>query len=927
MKQGKLQILMLIPAFFLMSNAFGQTNGFYLLNQGNGKYLQMVKAATDTSTGNNNDGQLGFIDSKDASTTCWTFTQCSSTKLVKFANSGNDNVVYFGQPNTQNQAWSYKLCGLAKYNSGTNSTAKASNQSDAGAGSKYNCYLYKISNYTATGTSFTATLTTTAEVGGYYFIASANVDQKGSGLMLMGNTINSVNANKGSETQDVIAGTNISDKPNTETITVSVDNIKNYIYLFESNVVKGIKYGKFSYVNEVEGGTASCAEIPSGTSWEGQSEDIAGPATKTFTLTATASNDDYIFKGWSDDVGKTIIDGSNQSPFTYTFSYSSTDEGSPTTVTLTPVFSAGLNFYLMNYDTGNYLNASGTKMSFSSEPQIWSMEESDDYMKISPDGENNLTYSSSYVRLSSSATKYCYLYEIEDIEAENWSGTLTQKPTPGKYYFIVFPSAQNGRYYAMGKEITDGSLGKSDSKTLSQGKFTMTKNSDNKQYVYQFVKPTPGVTYYGELTVVAKDNLGTVSISEATSGNNVWSGPAKGYTGSATKVLNVSATPSEGYTFVGWSENGTNIISPKANYEYSFTFNGTEDAPQKATLTAVFAEKVSYFVYNLGKKQFLKGSSTSLNFSDTPQEWVTEVASDNFVNIMPEGSNNHLYCSSGFNSKTFALSSTASNCWLYEIDDINAKTWTAKLVTIPTTDKCYFIVSHPGSSDYAMGNKISSNKITGTKGLFTISNESFSVENTDANKAYVYQFTKSAYNIPVTSVEWASFYADFDVTIPQGVTAYTATGIDSGKITLAEVEGDVIPAKTAVVFSVAEGKVSFVNKGSVTTFSGTNLFEGSSVEKNIKAESCYTLCGVNNGNPVFKLYTGTILAANKAYLPIPQGTEVKEMLSSVFDGANGIANINVNNDANSVRYNLNGQVVGKDFKGVVIMNGKKYHSK
>ncbi len=904
---------MLISAFFLMSNAFGQKD-FYLKLY-DGKYINATTEGV----------------SAQAMPQIWTIAQNGNTFSIS-TKIGGETYYLTQDPSDIIKTSDNKING--KY-----SVSKTVGE----------FYIFK-ENSSKQGQGTVYTELPTEGDNGFIAIYNKHTTSGWTGYYIFRYNY----SDKNFENDSKLMSTSSSDSyylkldnniPSVATISTSIPRGKTIsprqttVINFEEVPIPSVKYGKFSFINSVEGGTASCAEIPSGTSWEGQSEDIAGPATKTFTLTATASNDDYTFKGWSDDGGKTIIDGSNQSPFTYTFSYSSTDEGSPTTVTLTPVFSAGLNFYLMNYDTGNYLNASGTKMSFKSEPQIWLMEESGDYMKISPDGENYLTYSNSYVRLSSSATKYCYLYEIEDIKATTWSGTLTKKPTPGKYYFIVLPSSRSDYYYAMGNYASSGNINvQSNSQKLSNSKFTMTNKSDNKQYVYQLVKPTPAVTYYGELTVVAKDNLGTVSISEATSGNNVWSGSAKGYTGSATKVLNVSATPSEGYTFVGWSENGTDIISSEANYEYSFTFNGTEDAPQKATLTAVFAEKVSYFVYNLGNKQFLYNSnstsisSTSLKFSDTPQEWVIELVAENLFRMKPESGTNNLYRS----SSSYKLGNHASeitedyNNNLFEIEDINSSTWTAKLTNIVNPGKYYLVASWSDSktSFYVMGNIISSNTISATKNFgFNDAHDVITVENTDANKAYVYQFTKSAYNIPVTSVEWASFYADFDVTIPQSVTAYTATGIDSGKITLAEVEGDVIPAKTAVVFSAAEGKVSFVNKGSVTTFSGTNLFEGSSVEKNIKTESCYTLCGVNNGNPVFKLYTGTILAANKAYLPIPQGTEVKEMLSSVFDGANGIANINVNNEANSVRYNLNGQVVGKDFKGVVIMNGKKYLSK
>ena len=82
-----------------------------------------------------------------------------------------------------------------------------------------------------------------------------------------------------------------------------------------------------------------------------------------------------------------------------------------------------------------------------------------------------------------------------------------------------------------------------------------------------------------------------------------------------------------------------------------------------------------------------------------------------------------------------------------------------------------------------------------------------------------------------------------------------------------------------------------------------------------------------------KTESGTI-AANKAYLRIPNGGGAK--LNIVFaedenkqgeeqqgetNSIRNIANTNVNSN---VVYNMNGQRVGSDYKGIVIINGKKY---
>ena len=77
------------------------------------------------------------------------------------------------------------------------------------------------------------------------------------------------------------------------------------------------------------------------------------------------------------------------------------------------------------------------------------------------------------------------------------------------------------------------------------------------------------------------------------------------------------------------------------------------------------------------------------------------------------------------------------------------------------------------------------------------------------------------------------------------------------------------------------------------------------------------------------------LAAGKAYLQVPTaqmpsgGNNAR--LYIVLDGeATGIANVDVNandNFDNAPMYNLAGQKVSKSYKGIVIVNGKKYINK
>ena len=108
-----------------------------------------------------------------------------------------------------------------------------------------------------------------------------------------------------------------------------------------------------------------------------------------------------------------------------------------------------------------------------------------------------------------------------------------------------------------------------------------------------------------------------------------------------------------------------------------------------------------------------------------------------------------------------------------------------------------------------------------------------------------------------------------------------------------------------------------------------NMLKGVIVDTEITpTDGIYTNLGLKNGTFVPYSAAGTI-AANKAYLQIPTsdmptaGAKLTivfgEKPSSETDGIKAVST----SVENGVRYNLAGQKVGADYKGIVIVNGKK----
>lgn len=190
--------------------------------------------------------------------------------------------------------------------------------------------------------------------------------------------------------------------------------------------------------------------------------------------------------------------------------------------------------------------------------------------------------------------------------------------------------------------------------------------------------------------------------------------------------------------------------------------------------------------------------------------------------------------------------------------------------------------------------------------------------------------------------EWITFCCaaplDFSSAIDGLEGAYTITGHSSGATTLTATKmagtvmagtGLLLHAATVdtenaqvIVIPVAESGTEQTNNMLVGVTTGTTVNP---------TESTNTNLGLKNGSFVPYSAAGT-LAAGKAYLQIPTADMPASgaKLTIIFDDGettsidlNAIDNLNTNGQM----YNLAGQKVSKSYKGIVIMNGRKFINK
>ena len=178
--------------------------------------------------------------------------------------------------------------------------------------------------------------------------------------------------------------------------------------------------------------------------------------------------------------------------------------------------------------------------------------------------------------------------------------------------------------------------------------------------------------------------------------------------------------------------------------------------------------------------------------------------------------------------------------------------------------------------------------------------------------------------ITITAAKYATFIAPVAVTIPSEVTAYSCAEVDGTTLTLTEIE-TTIPANTPAILYAEGGytgeSLGYSNANPAENTNTAGLLTG--VYADTEISEGYVL--VNRDGAKFVVVDGTpaTVPANRAYLTVPSG--VKEF---ALEDATSIAKVvpAFGSDNESI-FNLAGQRVGSDFKGIVIKNGKKQLNK
>ena len=184
---------------------------------------------------------------------------------------------------------------------------------------------------------------------------------------------------------------------------------------------------------------------------------------------------------------------------------------------------------------------------------------------------------------------------------------------------------------------------------------------------------------------------------------------------------------------------------------------------------------------------------------------------------------------------------------------------------------------------------------------------------------------KVAESISVNNSGYATYYTDvaLDFTGLENMFAYTAE-VSEGKVTFTKV--DKVPANTGVLLRNPNESTATNVVPVADSATGTSAFVGTleDIAALASVDGEYSNFILNNGNSGIGFYPASNkkVAAHKAYLHVETSALAKGLTFIGFDDATGIELMEIENN-NAQMFNLAGQRVGNDYKGIVIINGKK----
>lgn len=240
-------------------------------------------------------------------------------------------------------------------------------------------------------------------------------------------------------------------------------------------------------------------------------------------------------------------------------------------------------------------------------------------------------------------------------------------------------------------------------------------------------------------------------------------------------------------------------------------------------------------------------------------------------------------------------------------------------ISVSTTDNTAEIKNQNGF--IVSFNHTGSNRILASYSTTTLNDPQYA-----PNYSKVQLFKKVTFETLTTSAGgYATYSADYAVNYSElGLTAYTITIDEGNNSVTAKAFTGVVPAGKAVLVKGTPSKAYTLTPA---TTEGDATFVTALQTGATTADGTQYGFTTKFGTPAFaQVASGQDIPAKKGYIVLTGASAAKYSIC-FGDEATGIQTIEAASAANAAMYNLAGQRVDKAYKGIVIVNGKKYLNK
>lgn len=448
----------------------------------------------------------------------------------------------------------------------------------------------------------------------------------------------------------------------------------------------------------------------------------------------------------------------------------------------------------------------------------------------------------------------------------------------------------------------------------------------------------------------------------------------------ANASITLTATPNTGYAFVEWQDGSGNQLSTENPYTFNINANTTAVAIFKKSPVAADTEitvagwtfntgyDIDGLVYTPNTNAFAEVAQTQAKNNQVKQfnantaykaltDYVATVSNDNtgktyysikgnntdqVFSLYPSGISNDISDYTDAQQHTVYYQFSFPTIGLKDISVSVAFTYGSNAVR-----NLELVYSTDGGTTWADGGACAGGANWYT---YTTTNKSLSADNKNevivrllpANgedgdyrmNSFTVTGTVAPLSVKVTDAGYATYYNDYAVEIPAGLTAYWGKLSNDGtKLEMTEITDGIIPAETAVLVKGAANTYALTATAEVGGSYAENALRGVVAETSVSSLSLgsgtvYVLAKAKStGNAAFCQFNGTTLGDHRAFLFVADSTA--PMIDFDFGGTTGINEVNESVASqsefkvNGEYYNLAGQRVAQPTKGLYIVNGRK----